>query len=154
MSAAPTASQTSPVEPATTRFPCDPGGGFPKATTGCPDSRPETGWLTQQAGGRLTVEPFRTYGNDAAGRAYARAHGVEFPFPNDYYDAPAGASYVVRLDPRTVCTGIIVVGYRDPLADHVVPCSELTAVASRQRIPVAVWRDGADVVQVSELYRP
>jgi hypothetical protein len=153
-SAAPTASQTPPGEPATARFPCDPGGGFPRARKGCPDPRPGTGWLTQQAGGRLTVAPFRTYGNDAAGHAYARAHGVGFPFPNDYYDAPAGAPYVVRLDPRTICTGIIVVGYRDLLADHVVPCSELMAVASRQRVAVAIWRDGTGVVQASELYRP
>lgn len=152
--AAPTASQAPPAAPATIRFPCDPGGGFPRARKGCPDPRPETGWLRQQSGGRLTLEPFTTYGNDAAGRAYAQAHGVEFPFSNDYHDAPAGAPYVVRLDPRTVCTGIIAVGYRAPLADHVVPCSDLAAVATRQRVPVAVWREGTGVVQVSELYRP
>jgi hypothetical protein len=102
----------------------------------------------------MTLQPFRTFGNDASGKAYAEAHGVEFPFSNDYYDAPTGHPYVLGLDPDTVCTGIIMVGYRDPLADHVVACTDLTGVAARQRVPVAVWRDGRHVVQVSELYRP
>ena len=133
--------------------PCDPRGGFPRARKGCPDSRPETGWI-RRTGGRLILEPFRTYANDASGKAYAEAHGVGFPFSNDYYDAPTGHSYVLGLDPDTVCTGIIDVGYRDPLADHVVACTELTRVASRLRVPAAVWRDGTHVVQVSELYRP
>lgn len=104
--------------------------------------------------GQLLLSPFRTLGNDAEGRVYARDRGLEFPFPNDYFDAPAAPAYSFHLDPETACTGIILVGYREPLGDHVVECADLLEVAGQRSIPVAVWRDGGSVVQVSELYRP
>lgn len=143
--------------------PCDPGGGFPQQKAGCPDPEPETGWLTAGPDGVLTMRPFRTLGNDAEGKAYAQSHGLEYPYPNDYLDAPDGSAHGLELQPGTVCTGIILVGYESPLRDHVVDCGELVSAASPgdggdhaegPAIPVAVWLQGADVVQVSELYRP
>ncbi len=138
-----------------TEMPCNPGSGFPVAQEGCPDADPETGWLTARAD-ELTLAPFRTLGNDAEGRAYARAHDLDFPFPNDYFDAPDGHPHSLTLAATTVCTGIIRVGYHEPLEDHAVPCRALVKAAAdaRRPVPVAVWRDGDAVVQVSELYRP
>jgi hypothetical protein len=142
-----------PTPPA--EMPCNPGTGFPVAQEGCPDTDPETGWLTA-SGDDLTLAPFRTLGNDAEGRAYARAHGLDFPFPNDYVDVRDGRPHRLVLARTTVCTGIIRVGYREPLEDHAVPCGALIkgAAHARMPLPVAVWRDGDEVVQVSELYRP
>ena len=148
-----TSDSPQPTKPA--EMPCNPGTGFPVAQEGCPDTDPETGWLTTTDDG-LTLAPFRTLGNDAAGRAYAQAHHLEFPFPNDYVDAPDGRPQRLALADSTVCTGIIRVGYREPLEDHAVPCRALVKAATDARLPlpVAVWRDGDVVVQVSELYRP
>lgn len=95
----------------------------------------------------------RTF-TDAAGKAYAEQHGLEFPFSNDYYDAPGGAAHCLALDSDTVCSGIIVVDLRDPLADHAVSCVDLVRVTAGQRVTVAVRSDGDRVVRVSELYRP
>jgi hypothetical protein len=133
-------------------MPCNPGSGFPVRKDGCPDPEPETGWLIATEG--LNLAPFRTFGNDAEGEAYARKHGEEYPFSNDYFDAPNGASHPLEFTHGTVCTGIILVGYREPLTDHVVSCRELMKVAERRRIPVAVWFSGGKVIQASELYRP
>lgn len=102
----------------------------------------------------VSLTPFRTLGNDAEGEAYALDHGQEFPFPNDYFDAPNGAGHPLEFAPHTVCTGIIQVGYREPLKDHVVACDELVEGAARRRLPVAVWLSGGEVIQASELYRP
>lgn len=129
--------------------PCDAGLGSPEQTPTCPDDHPETGWL---AG--LTLEPFRSLSNSSAGKAYAESHDLEFPFSNDYYDAPDGPQHPITLGPDTVCTGIILIDYREPLSDHPVDCSELVAVADHRKLAVAVWRNGSTVVQVSELYRP
>jgi hypothetical protein len=134
--------------------PCDPGSGSPVTAPGCPDPEPESAWLTVRPDGALVLHPFRTYGNDAEGRVYAERRGLEFPFSNDHFDAGVGPDQTFELDSDTVCTGIILVGYRGPLGDHVVDCSELTEVAARRRVTVAVWRDDGEAVQVSELYRP
>jgi len=102
----------------------------------------------------MLIEPFRTVGNDADGEIYAQRQGLEFPFPNDYYDAAIGRRHSLEVQSATTCTGIILVRYREPLEDHVVDCADLINVAGRLSVPVAVWHDGASVVQVSELYRP
>lgn len=133
--------------------PCDPGGGRPRASEACPDQTPITGWLTV-TGSAAQLEPFLTYGNDAEGRAYAKQHGVDFPFPNDYLDVAAGDIRPVFLSAQTQCTGIIRVDYRDPLEDHAVDCNLLTAAASAAPLAVAVWTDGDRIIQISELYRP
>jgi hypothetical protein len=138
---------------AASAFPCDPGGGFPRARKGCPDAHPDTGWLTRDREGHAWLEPFRTYGNDPRGRAYARSHGLGFPFANDYHDASTGPRRLLAVPATTVCTGIILVGYGPP-GDHVVPCAQMLRVAGRLRVPVALWRDGSRLVQLSELYRP
>lgn len=132
---------------------CDPHSGFPAATNECPDPDPETGWLTASSE-QLTLKPFRTLGNDAEGKAYASEHGEDFPFPNDYFDAPDGPSHPVQLAPETACTGIILVGYQEPLEDHVVSCADLVEAATGRRVPVAIWSTDGTTVQVSELYRP
>lgn len=141
------------AKPAKQRMPCDPGSGFPVPKGGCPDPEPETGWLAAP-NDSLSLTPFRTLGNDAEGEAYAREHGEEYPFPNDYFDAPSGPSHPLEVTQRTVCTGIILVGYQEPLADHVVSCDELVKISERRRVPVAVWFSGDEVIQASELYRP
>ncbi|HQR28339.1 MAG TPA: hypothetical protein PLP61_14955 [Nocardioides sp.] len=151
----PRSTATPAPSPATrVSMPCDPGGGFPQPRRGCPDQHPTTAWLTAYEDGRATLEPFRTYVNDAAGRAYAREHDLEFPFPNDYHDAPVGAAFNVELSAQTVCTGIIVIGYREPLRDHRVSCDKLSVATQDRPVPAALWWDGDRVVQVSELYRP
>jgi hypothetical protein len=134
-------------------MPCNPGSGFPVRKSGCPDPEPESGWIQASDNG-LSLTTFRTLRNDAEGEAYARVHGEEYPFPNDYFDAPTGDSQTLELTRDTVCTGIIQVGYREPLKDHVVTCKELTQVAERTRLPVAVWLSDGEVIQASELYRP
>lgn len=147
-------SPTTPSEPTQTAgstMPCDPGRLRDKE--GCPDPDPETGWVTAKDGA-LTLQPFRTLGNDREGRAYARKHDLDFPFPNDYLDVRDGPAHPLALASGTVCTGIVVVGYREPLKDRVVPCDEFVKAAEQQRVTSAVWSSGADVVQLSELYRP
>ena len=134
--------------------PCDPGGGFPRDKSGCPDPDPETGWLSREQGEPLQLAPFRTYTVDAEGKAYAKEHGLGFPFLDDYYDAAEGPARRLDLGHDTVCTGIILVGHHDPLEDHRVECAAMVRAAASQLVPVAVWRDGDRVVQVSELYRP
>jgi hypothetical protein len=139
---------------------CDPGGGFPQPKNGCPDPDPETGWLRVDRDGNLVLRLFHTYVNDAEGEAYAAAHGLEYPFSNDYYDAATGPRALITVPADAVCTGIIKVGYREPLRDHVVDCAELVEVVDALPYPlhVAIWRDGdldnGTVIQVSELYRP
>ena len=137
------------AKPAKQLMPCDPGSGFPVHKDGCPNAEPETGWLAA-SNDILSLTPFRTLRNEA----YAREHGEEYPFSNDYFDAPTGPGHPLGINQRTVCTGIILVGYQGPLTDHVVSCDELVKVAERRRIPVAVWFSGDKVIQASELYRP
>jgi len=134
-------------------MPCDPNSGFPAPRDTCPDPAPVTGWLSA-AGATLTLRPFRTLGNDAEGRAYAREHGLEFPFSNDYLDVPTGRSRRIVLPPGAICTGSILVGFGGSFEGHLVDCEELVAVAGRREVPVAVWRAHHQVVQISELYRP
>ena len=70
--------------------------------------------------------------------------------------ATVGQPRPFHIAPRTVCTGIIRVGYREPLEDHVVECSELRDAVARLPSPiaVAVWCKDGRMFQVSELYRP
>lgn len=135
------------------RFLCDPGFGSPEPRVSCPSVKPQTGWVTATQGG-LRLTPFTTLHNDATGRRYAEKHGEEFPFPNDYFDAPSGGSRVLDFHQGITCTGVILVGYREPLEDHVVPCDSLRTVAQSHRVPVAVWANDDGMAQISELYRP
>lgn len=114
-----------------------------------------TGWVTHVDGPTFTVQPFRTYGNGPAGRAYAEAHDLEFPFSNDYYDAPAGPPYRVDVT-RALCTGSIVVAYHEPLGDTVVPCARFGPPARHGRqVTAALWlTSDTTAIQVSELSHP
>lgn len=132
---------------------CNPGFGNPQPKRDCPDRDPETGWLTV-SDGRLMLTPFQTLHNDAEGEAYAREHGEEYPFPNDYFDAADGAAYAIDLPDAALCSGVILVGYREPLKDHAVGCEKLENAARSKQVPVALWRSGNAIVQASELYRP
>ena len=136
-----------------TPVPCDPGGGAPTPVQTCPDATPLIGTLSSYSPGQVVVQPVHVYGDDSEGRAYAQAHGLEFPFPDDYYQAVEGQPRSVTLTSATACTGIMVVGYREPLHDHVVPC-EAFGEQQVQGVTVAVWRDGDQAVQLSELFRP
>ena len=78
-------------EPAKQPMPCNPGSGSPLRKDGCPDPKPDTGWLTA-SNDTLSLKPFRTLRNDAKGEAYARKHGEEYPFSNDYFDARTGTN--------------------------------------------------------------
>lgn len=153
----PTPSVATPGSEATTpevRLRCGPGAGFPIAKKICPDPEPETGVLELRRDGRLMLAPVRTYRTDDEGEAYAEAHDLAYPFSNDYLDVPAGSAYEIRPGLATICTGIIAVGYREPLGDHVVDCSALERALHRRGVLVALWRDGEVVFQISELYRP
>lgn len=111
-----------PAEARAERPVCEPGHGLPRPRSGCPDPHPQTGWLHSSGNARPSFQPFETLGNNAAGAAYAHERGLEFPFPDDYFDAATGTPHAFELDRRTMCTGIILVGYREPLDDHVVEC--------------------------------
>jgi hypothetical protein len=137
--------------------PCDPGGGAPRPQKGCQDPDPDTGWIRLSPDGRLLLKPFHTYTNDASGRAYAAAHGLDFPFANEYLDAPAGPARPLDLASRTVCTASVGIDPTGAPGDHVVDCAlvrEAAARAAGVAVPVAVWSAHGEVVQVSELYRP
>ena len=111
--------------------------GRPRRTSTCPDSRLETAWLNG-----LTIEPFRSLANGGEGRAYAEKHGLEFPFSNDTYDAPAVPGTSCRLGDDGRAPGSIVVGYQEPSKVPRRRVAELAAAAQQRRFPVAVWRDG------------
>ena len=137
-------------------IPCDPGLGFPQPATTCPVEEPTIALLTSYAAdGALTAQPLRVLTNGPEGKAWAKEHGVEYPFPNDYYQVPDGAPKTVRLTDTTVCTGVILVGYEEQLADHVVDCGAFrTPLRRLGEITVALWADAGGLVQLSELYRP
>lgn len=132
--------------------PCDPGGGFPRSRVTCPAAA-MVGRLVSDDAGVVRIQPLHFYVNDAEGAAYAREHGLDYPFANDYYQVDEGAAATATVDPGTVCTGIIAAGYREPLGDHVVPCRAFEAARVRGTT-VAVWVDAGRLVQLSELYRP
>lgn len=76
------------------------------------------------------------------GRAYARTHRIEYPFVNDDFDAPAGASHPIDISSNAVCAESDLVGYEEPMQDRVVTCDALLGVSQRH-VPVAIWLAGA-----------
>jgi hypothetical protein len=124
---APHLNQRPPLpEPPPLVAPCDPGFGFPKPEPGCPDPHPLLGRVTSYDEDVVTL---RTRG---------------------------GAMRVVEVDEETVCTGVILVGYAEPLRDHRVGCAAFAAAIRRHGfgVPAALWFDDGRLVQLSELYRP
>ena len=111
-----------------------------------------TGHLISATGTTITVQPFHTYTTGAAGKAYAEAHGLEYPFPNDYYDANVGPKRTFHLSAGTYCEGGTAMG--KPIANGPVPCSAFATAP--KGMPVAVWDlpTGSSVESVSEIFRP
>ena len=141
--------------PAPLVAPCDPDFGFPKARAGCPDRDPLPGRVTSYDDGTVTVQPIRVWVTGPEGRAYAEAHGLDYPFPNDYYQRDVGHPVTADVTPATVCTGSIEVDFPGGLEDHLVPCRAFgTALQRHQWVTSALWFDHGRLVQLSELYRP
>ncbi|MEZ5097886.1 MAG: hypothetical protein R2731_18505 [Nocardioides sp.] len=143
-----------PIPGITAQWPCDPSLGDPRHAPACPNDSPLTAQLTRFEDGHLDLEVFHTLHSDTTGQAYAAAHDLEFPFPNDYYDAPTGEVVSLDLGTDTVCTGSILAGFG--AQDRLMRCRRFaTALAFHGfPVPVAVWQHRGRVVQVSELYRP
>jgi hypothetical protein len=103
----------------------------------------------------VTVQPIRVWVTGPAGESYADAHGVDYPFANDYYQRDVGAPVTVTTGSGTACTGSIAVGYAEPLADHDVDCAAFgTALLRHPWVTSALWFGHGHLVQLSELYRP
>lgn len=115
-----------------TDLPCDPGMGDPRPSNTCPDPKPDTGRLLMDGAGEVWFDP----------------------------DRPGSGDERIRVDLRAVstCSGVITVGHREPLADHVVDCEEFREALEERpdlRIAVAIWSgSGVPIIQLSELYHP
>ena len=114
------------------------------------------GYLTALTGRTLTIGVVRTYGNDAAGKAYAAAHGIAYPFDNDYLDVPTGAAFSAPLASSAVCRGGVRVAGTEPLSPKTVPCTQFgTYVAATGPVLVdATVAPGGTVTALVEVYRP
>jgi hypothetical protein len=142
-------------EPPPLVAPCDPGFGFPAARASCPDPDPLIGRVTAYDGGSVTVQPIRVWVTGPEGQAYAEAHDLDYPFPNDYYQRDVGDPLTVRVTPETICTGSIEVDFPGGLDDHLVGCPAFGTALERHRwVTSALWFDRGRLVQLSELYRP
>jgi hypothetical protein len=109
-----------------------------------------TGHVVSGDGGNLTVQPFVTYITGPAGKAYAQAHHLAYPFPDDYYDADTGAVRTIAWDATTSCQGDIVLTQQS--GDLPVPC---TAYAQNPHLPVKIWlRADGSVESLAEIFRP
>ncbi|MCW2784823.1 MAG: hypothetical protein JWP74_1340 [Marmoricola sp.] len=107
--------------------------------------------LVKENGNTLTVQPFHTYYNDAAGKAYAEAHQLMYPYDDDHIDVDTGARRTVSIGTDTACVGNIVVTRQTDV--KVVPCS---AFAGHKALTMGIWLQPgtATAESVSELYRP
>lgn len=106
--------------------------------------------LVSESGNTLIVQPFVTYTSDAAGKAYAKAHKLGFPFADDYLDVDTGPLRTITLTPSTACLGNIELtgqaAYGKP-----VPCG---AFAGHKLLTLGLWLKGSTAESVTELYRP
>jgi hypothetical protein len=136
------------------RFTGTSGGASP--TTAPVSPGPVHGYLTALGGGKLTIQIVRTYGNDAAGKAYAAAHGIAYPFENDYVDIPTGKATTVPTSSSTTCKGGVRVAGTEPLKPKTVPCSRFgTYLAGTGPVLVdATVGQGGFVTSLVEVYRP
>jgi hypothetical protein len=143
-------------EPEPLVAPCDPDFGFPRPSETCPDPEPVLGHVTAYDDETVTVQPMRVWVTGPEGHAYAEAHGIDYPFANDYYQEDVGERVVATVTSETVCSGSILVGYGGPLDDHRVDCSAFGTAIRRHGfgVPAALWFDHGRLVQLSELYRP
>lgn len=107
--------------------------------------------VVSESGSTLVVQPFRTYVNDAAGQAYATAHGLHYPYDDDHVDVDTGAERTVTTGSSTACVGDVVLTQQS--AGLPVSCS---AFAGHKGLPVGIWvLPGSSVAEsVSEIFRP
>ncbi|MFL6024804.1 MAG: hypothetical protein ACJ72O_15810 [Marmoricola sp.] len=114
-----------------------------------------SGHLVSATASKIVVQPFHTYTTGAAGKAYAAAHGLEYPFPNDYYDADEGAKVTFLMNAATSCTGNVNLGKTPEGAP--VPCSAFTKLAAKHlSAPMGIWLlpGGSTAQTVIEIFRP
>ena len=112
-----------------------------------------SGWLRIRGTAQPTLRLFTTIVDNPEGRAYARAHHLDNPFFDGFFDAPMGERLPLALSGDTICTGITI----DPgpqFGDHTIPCADLLAAARTFTVRIVAWRSRGRVVQASELYRP
>lgn len=114
---------------------------------------PETyiGTMKALSAETMTIQPFQEILNGRAGKRYAAAHSLGYPFPGGVYDAAYGDPIDVTIDGSTLCVGnTLVSGTSYP--PSVVDCS---AFGGHKNVPVRVWLDDdGRALQVSEQYRP
>lgn len=96
------------------------------------------------------VQPFREILNGRAGKRYAAAHSLDYPFPGGVHDATYGEPIEVTITGSTLCVdNMLVSGTSYPLGRR------LLGVRGRNNVPVRVrLDDDGRASQVSEQYRP
>lgn len=104
-------------------------------------------------GTTMVVQPFHTYTTGPAGKAYAAAHGIPYPFMDDYYDADVGAKRTILFDASTDCVGGLDLG--QDVTGKPVPCSAFGG-HGKLWIPAEIWlRPGTSIAEsVTEIFRP
>ena len=114
-----------------------------------------TGHLVSITGSQVKIQPFHTYTTGAAGEAWAKAHGVEYPFPNDYYDADQGAKRTIVVDGSTSCTGSTDLG-KGPGGGAMSCATFLARAAKYKGMPMAFWvlPDSTTAQAAIEIFRP
>ncbi|RNL79454.1 hypothetical protein EFL95_10740 [Nocardioides marmorisolisilvae] len=114
-----------------------------------------SGHLVSVSGSKVLIQPFHTYTTGAAGKAYAKAHGIAYPFPNDYYDADQGAKRTIVVDSSTKCVGNVELG--KDAGGAAMSCSAFLAGAAKHKgMPMAFWvLPGSSTAQTAiEIFRP
>jgi hypothetical protein len=106
----------------------------------------------KMVGSTLTVQPFVTYIDNAAGKAYAKEHGIEYPFLDDYDDADTGPTRTITVSSSTACVGNEVLTGDSEASP--VACGDFSKQPKIQ-LPLAIWLglDGSPE-SVTELFRP
>lgn len=109
------------------------------------------GTMKSLSGETLTIQPLKEILDGRAGKRYAAAHGLDYPFPGGVYYAADGEPIEVTINGSTLCVGsLLVSGTSYP--PSVVDCS---AFEGHNNVPVRVWLDDdGGASQVSEQYRP
>lgn len=111
-----------------------------------------SGHLVSATSSTIVVQPFKTYTTGAEGKAYAKAHGIEYPFLNDYYDADYGPKRTIVMNSSTACQGNVDLG--KPVAGAPVACSAFTKADKDMPIGIWVLPGGSTAESVIEIFRP
>ena len=111
-----------------------------------------SGHLVSFSGSKIVVQPFRTYGNNAEGKAWAKAHGHPYPFMDDYFDADFGPKRTFLLNAGTACQGNVNTG--KPAEGAPIACSAFSKEI--KDTPMGIWvRPGGSTAEaVIEIFRP